>query len=424
MSSMQDADLTMSQNPFTPVFWKKDRLKTIASRIETGRRPPDEPEEVLSIGGEHIQDGKFCLASPKFVSAQTFASSRGKIALGDLLVVKDGATIGKCMYVEELPYKRMLLNEHVYRIPIEKFFYYWMMSTHAQGWFRSQNMSTAQESIPLETIFSLPILVPPPTDRKRIVAFLDEKTAAIDKRIALLERKRDTLKRLKKSVIHHAVTRGLDPNVPLKESGVEWIGKIPEKWALVRIKDLVSVCAGATPDTKDDHNFDGSVVWVTPADFKTSDHYVSGGRRNLSELGLQNCSAVVFPAKSLILSKRAPVGTVAISTIAMATNQGCLTCVPSGEVDINFLYYSLATKTALLEAISSGSTFLELSADAFKNTVLAIPSLPEQGAIADYLDAECAKIDAMATTIEKQINACRRLKRALIDEVVTGRRAV
>lgn len=136
-----------------PEDWNLSRLKfVLRCPIETGKRPNEPEGTILSIGGEHIQNGCFDLSHPMYVSETTYSENKGKIQLYDTLVVKDGATIGKCMYVTNMPKEKMLLNEHVYRISCSKFYYYWILSEIAQKWFRVRNQSTAQESITGPTI--------------------------------------------------------------------------------------------------------------------------------------------------------------------------------------------------------------------------------------------------------------------------------
>lgn len=105
-----------------PANYRALRLKDIVSSFETGKRETTSIEEVLSIGGEHIQNGKFFLENPRYVSKEFYNSNNGKIKIGDTLVVKDGATIGKSMFVDSLPSEQMLLNEHVYRLEPNRLF--------------------------------------------------------------------------------------------------------------------------------------------------------------------------------------------------------------------------------------------------------------------------------------------------------------
>ena len=220
-----------------PKEWKVSRLKFVLnSSIETGKRPNEPDGKILSIGGEHIQNGDFDLSHPMYVSESTYIGNKGKIKLNDTLVVKDGATIGKCMYVTSMPQEKMLLNEHVYRVSCSKFYYYWILSDFSQKWFRVRNQSTAQESITGPTILNIPVVVSENAEQQRVTDYLDTKCEEIDSIIALQEKMIEELKAYKQSIITETVTKGLNPNVPMKDSGIDWIGSIPEHWKSIRIK--------------------------------------------------------------------------------------------------------------------------------------------------------------------------------------------
>src|SRR5699024_1475779 len=110
----------------------------------------------------------------------------------------------------------------------------------------------------------------------------------------------DKLKEYKQSVITEAVTKGLDPTVPMKDSGVEWIGSIPEEWKISSVKSLFNIISGATPKSDIQEYWDGDIIWVTPSDFKTEDVFVSQGKRNISLKGLKSCSTTMVPINSII----------------------------------------------------------------------------------------------------------------------------
>ena len=427
MSEVQFKDSGLDWIGAVPIDWEVTRLKSVSANAETGKRPPDESEEVLSIGGEHIQEGMFYLENPRYVSFETFKGSKGKIHIGDLLIVKDGATIGKCMYVNTMPEERMLLNEHVYRMGIEKFFYYWIETTGAQFWFRSNNMSTAQESIPQNTLYSLPVVVPRKATREKISCYLDEKTAAIDGKVAVLEKKLAAYKRLKKSIINRAVTRGLDPNVKLKDSGVDWIGQVPERWKIFRLKDLISsVDSGGTPKATNEKFYSDSsdgVPWVTIADMSSFD-YVIETQKHLTDAGVQDKNLEVYPIGTVLYSMYATIGKVSELAIPATINQAMLAIQNNWRSHKSYFKYSLRAFELWVSAYTTESTQKNLNADRVRRFLMPTPPLAEQQAIADYLDVECAKIDKAEEIVEKQIDAYKRLKRSLINEVVTGKRKV
>lgn len=154
----------------------------------------------------------------------------------------------------------------------------------------------------------------------------------------------------------------------MKDSGIQWIGKIPLEWMIVSTKFLFTIMSGATPESTKPQNWDGNIKWITPADYKTKDIYVGDGRRNLSQTGFDSCSTNMVPKGSIIFSKRAPIGSVAISSADLCTNQGCLSCITKGTTFVKFYYYVMSIATEQYELLGSGTTFKEISAQSFSKS--------------------------------------------------------
>ena len=129
------------------------------------------------------------------------------------------------------------------------------------------------------------------------------------------------------------------------------------------------------------------------------------GEKSITDSGLRACSTIIFPKYSIIFSKRAPVGQVAINSEELCTNQGCLACIPKNNIKIKYYYYTLSVFTKEFELLSAGTTFKEISIETFANFKLLFSSLDTQSRIADYLDDKCGKIDryieTQRTIIEK-----------------------
>ncbi len=204
----------------------------------------------------------------------------------------------------------------------------------------------------------------------------------------------------------------------MKDSGIEWVGNIPATWKSIQIKNLFTILSGATP-TPDTDNWDGDVLWITPADYKTKDKYVSGGKRNISQQGFNTCSTSMIPKGSIIFSKRAPIGTVAINTEVLCTNQGCLSCVSKADTCNDYFYYVMSIGTEHFELLGSGTTFKEISANSFSNCKLPCPDKCEQEKIADYLDKQCEELNKLISDIQSQIEVLEEYKRSVITEAVT-----
>ena len=204
-----------------------------------------------------------------------------------------------------------------------------------------------------------------------------------------------------------------------KDSGIQWLGEIPSHWKALKIKNIFKVFAGATPDSNNQEFWDGDIAWVTPADYKSFDHYLSFGKRFITRKGYESCATTLVPAGSIIFSKRAPIGSVVLAKNELCTNQGCLSCVPTDKAISNYFYYALCIFTEALELFGAGSTFKEISAFDFSNFRIPYPSLAEQEVIAAYLDLKVGQIDAILSEKEAMVEQLKQYCKSLITETVT-----
>ena len=205
----------------------------------------------------------------------------------------------------------------------------------------------------------------------------------------------------------------------MKDSGIEWIGEIPEGWEVRKIKSNFAIYAGATPKSEKPEYWDGGIPWITPADFKTTDKYASYGRKSLTSLGYDSCGTTLVPAGSIIFSKRAPVGSVVIAKNALCTNQGCLSCIPNEAVNSTYFYYCMSIFTEQFELVSAGTTFKEIAASTFASFLLPCPPLSQQNEIVNFLDKESSRIDSMLSKTRSSIEEYKKLKQAVITQAVT-----
>ena len=153
------------------------------------------------------------------------------------------------------------------------------------------------------------------------------------------------------------------------------------------LASTVKIVNGGTPDTKVAEYWDGGVPWLTPKDMgQAADPYVAQTSRTISAAGLQKSSARLVPAGSVILSTRAPIGHLAISTVEMAFNQGCRGLVPGKYINAKYLFYFLGANVDLLNKLGTGATFKELSAGALGDVTIPVPPFAEQQRIVAVLD--------------------------------------
>lgn len=169
------------------------------------------------------------------------------------------------------------------------------------------------------------------------------------------------------------------------------------EWKSCTLSSLGAIVGGATPSTKKAENYEGGTIpWITPKDLSGfSGRYISHGERNITEKGLNSCSAQMMPKHSVLFSSRAPIGYVAISDCEVCTNQGFKSIVPNEKTDYLFLYYLLQYKKKDIENLGSGTTFKEVSANTMKSVEVRVPAeKSEQEKISSVLSAIDDKIEA------------------------------
>lgn len=340
---------------------------------------------------------------------------------GEALLLGRKGTIDKPLYVKG---KFWAVDTMFYAIPHKdlhcKFSYYLALTFP----FNLYSTSTSLPSLTQTDLGNIPVAFPSISEQQAIADYLDRRCSEIDDLIALQEEMITKLQSYKQSVITEAVTRGLDKNVPLKDSGIDWIGKIPKHWEIVKIKNIFNISSGATPKTDNMAYWDGEIIWITPADYKTEDKIIKSGKRNITLAGLNSCGTSIIPKDSIIFSKRAPIGLVAINVVPLCTNQGCISCIPKSFVYSKYFYFLMSVLTEWFELFGSGTTFKELSTNNFANFNLSYPPLAEQQAIADYLDQRCSEIDELIALKQQKIEKLKEYKKSLIFECVTGKRKV
>jgi type I restriction enzyme S subunit len=181
---------------------------------------------------------------------------------------------------------------------------------------------------------------------------------------------------------------------------------------------LFSVSSGATPESGNSAFWDGDIFWATPEDVSGVSKTLSSTRRRITKEGFDNCSAKMAPAGSIVLTKRAPIGQLAISEVELCCNQGCFLLEPTTEANSEFFYYWLSQQTAYLQVLGRGSTFMELSTDEIK--AIRAPCIPiaKQKQISEFLNDETADIDALITAKQRLLELLAEKRRAIVAEAV------
>lgn len=278
-----------------------------------------------------------------------------------------------------------------------------------------------------ELIGNAPIVFPTLEEQRFIADFLDKQCGKIDGIISDLEKQIETLQKYKKSLILETVTKGLNKNVPMKSSGIDWIGDIPAHWETSKIKyNIGLIGSGTTPESGNPLYYeDGKYNWIQSGDLYKTD-YINSTEKQLTALAIKDSPALTYYEKDFVVIAMygASVGNVSISKIDAYTNQACCVIKAKNNDDIRYLFYYLkaAQDEMLLKAF--GGTQPNISQIIIKNlNCLKVPNV-EQKSISDYLDDKCGKIDSILKDKQEQLEKIKQHKKSLIYEYVTGKKRV
>lgn len=388
------------------------RIKDFTTKVGSGVTPHGGAETYLEQGiplfrSQNVLNNGFLMDDIAYISEEVDESmSNTRVKAGDVLLNITGASIGRCYYTSD-SFERGNVNQHVCIIRPKKnvvmpaYLHYCMISDEGQEQIELTQTGANREGLAVEDIKSFSFDIPSLSEQQRIVDYLDEKLSNIDNRIAVLEKQQDAYARLKKSVIHQAVTRGLNPNVTLKDSGIEWTGMIPEHWRCLHLKHCVTTNNGC--DYKHFETESGIPVIGSGGQFA----YVS---------------EAMYDGEALLLGRKGTIDKPMYFNGPFWTVDTMFYAISNKNVNTKYIYYCATLFP--FNKISTATALPSMTQTDLYQLPVMLPPLSEQQAIASYLDEKCAKIDAAIENIGKQIDASKRLKRALINEVVTGQRAV
>ena len=408
----------------------RNRIKEICDYISRGAAPDyvdESPNKVMNQAT--FSKGYIDESNVRFSSKNP---GYAQIHKGDLLMASTGGgVLGKVVYFDKNE-NDFYADSHVSILRNSKgknsmkFLYYWFSTRYDEINATMVKGSTNQTELQRDYLLNYEIDIPGLEVQQRVVSYLDEKTGKIDRVVALLEKKREAYVRLKTSLINRVVTRGLDPSVAMRPSGIDWLGDIPAHWSVRRIKDLGDLGSGTTPkSSNNDYYEDGIHPWLNTGCVQNC--IIEEPAKHVTDLALKECKGLKFFPKDTILVAMyggGTIGNVGLMGFPSTINQACCAVTINYNNLPKYIFYALMAQNKKLVSLGFGGTQVNLSQGQIANFIISIPPLEEQRAIAAYLDEKCGAIDAAIEITGKQIDAYKRLKRSLINEVVTGQRAV
>lgn len=324
---------------------------------------------------------------------------------GDLLITKDG-TIGKVAKVKNLS-KPACLNSGIFVVRqinnnySQDFLYWLFMSNLLSEYNKSLSTGSTIQHLYQNVFENMPLQVLPISEQERIVSYLDNTIGLVESLISAKERQVEDLQQYRSSVISEAVTRGLHPEVEFRDSGIEWIGKIPFYWDTYKLKYLVNLQSGTN---------------LTAEQIQEDGLYPVYGGNGLRGYYNEFSNDGLF---ILIGRQGALCGNINYANGKFWATEHAVVCYPKKDFVTKWLGELLRTMN--LNQYSESAAQPGLSVERIKQLVIPVPPISEQQEIADYLDNMTSKIDATIQELKTQIEDLRQYKKSVISEAVTGK---
>jgi len=411
-----------------PSAWGLKRLKRVVSFQGGGTPAKDNPE---------YWRGDIPWVSPKDMKVSVVLDTEDKITLqairesatnlvpagAVLIVVRSGilahtipVALAGCEVTLNQDLKALIPRSEL----LSQYLAYLLSGKQGELLFEWKKEGATVESLELSLVVRTPIPVPDLDEQRAIAAFLERETAKIDALVAKKEQLIELLQENRTALITRAVTKGLDPNVPMKDSGVEWVGHIPTDWKVKKVKRLCLVRRGASPRPIEDPIYfddEGEYAWVRIADLTSSERYLETTTQRLSLLG--KSKSVSLEPGELFVSIAGTVGKPIITKIKCCIHDGFVYFVGLRE-NREYLYY-LFSSGEPYKGLGKLGTQLNLNTDTIGDIYLPAPSAREQQEIVAFLDRQTARIDALVAKVRDGINHLKEHRTALISAAVTGK---
>ena len=403
-----------------PAHWEVRRIKTLFR--EKDERSGDGPGELLSLTRSHglipyteasnriasIED----LSNYKVCRPGTLVMNRMQAWSGMFAVPSQEGLISPDYSVFELVSEsEVKYFEHLFKTSL-------LVGQFAQ---RSKGIGSGFNRLYTADFGSIPTFVPPLAEQTAIVRYLDQADERIRRYVSSRERLIELLEEYRQAVIHDAVTHGLDSDVRLKPSGVEWLGDVPAHWEVRRVKQVSRILRGKfTHRPRNDPSlYNGPYPFIQTGDVARAKKTITEYSQTLNEQGL--AVSKIFPTGTLVMTIAANIGDVAILDFEACFPDSVVGFVPHQNVDRDYLYYLFRAMKAEFLRETPVNTQGNLNVERIGARHIALPSISEQTAIVAYLDKATADIDASIDRARREIELLSEYRTRLIADVVTGK---
>ena len=408
--------------------------------LESGLRPKGGVGGILkgipSLGGEHLNaDGGFIFQKIKYIPEDFFdVLNKGHIYPNDIIVVKDGATTGKTSFVDsDFPHKRAVVNEHLFVVRVDpkvafpKYVFYYLFSSEGQKQILSDFRGATVGGISRNFPQKVDVPIPSMPKQTQIANFLDRKTEQIDELICIKERRMELLQEQRTALINQAVTKGLDPNVEMKPSGMEWIGEIPRHWEIIKLRYLGVLQNGIS---KDSDSFGLGYPFLSYGDVYNNETLPLQVEGLVKSTKADRERYSVLERDVFFTRTSETIEDIGISSTCMKTIEKCVfsgflirfrnTSKILTKEFSKYYFFSHLPRIFLAREVNI-VTRSSLSQELLKRLPVLLPPVDEQAQIANFLDHKTKQIDELIATEQRKIELLKEYRQSLISEAVTGK---
>jgi len=351
---------------------------------------------------------------------------RHELREGDVVVQTVGSwpsnpqsVVGKTVRIPRTA-NASLLNQNAVQLKPDKtldkrYLFYLLRSPQFKNYIVGTAQGAAsQAAITLDSIRNFVFKHPDLTAQHRIAAILSAYGALIENNLRRIK----ILEEMAQAIYREWFVRFRFPGYEKVKMVDSELGKIPEGWQTAKVADSFEILGGGTPSKKVNEYWDGGeIVWYTPSDLtKARSMFMDNSSSRITELGLEDSSAHLFPPYAVMMTSRATIGVVAINTTPAATNQGFIVCLPNQGFPLYYLYFWLVENTDTFLNMASGTTFKEISKTVFKT----IPLLSPQSSVLQRFEKLVQTIGQQVLNFQRQIANLRQTRDLLLPKLISG----
>lgn len=421
-----------------PTHWGVGPLKLIIDRIDSGTSVnatdiPAAEGEIGVLKTSSVYKGYFTVNENKAVALEEISRVSCPLKKNTLIVSRMNTPdlVGAAGVVLDAP-DNIYLPDRLWQVSfrlsqsVPAFVHYWTLTASYRDQIKMKcaGTSSSMQNIGQDDFRTLVLAFPGVQEQQRIAAFLDHETAKIDALVAEQQRLIELLKEKRQAAISHAVTKGLSPDVPMKDSGVDWLGEVPAHWEVLKVKQIAKLESGHTPSKeKPEYWEDGDVHWVSLNDSKalSKQDYISVTKYQITHLGIENSSARLLPPRAVVFTRDATIGLAAITEAEMAVSQHLIAWICSDRVVPEFLLLAFYAMAPELERYRFGATIKTIGMPDVRRLTLSLPGVEEQLSIVTSVFSERHKLDQLLAEAENSKKLLKERRSALISAAVTGK---